>query len=84
MEMILEFESSHQSSPGGLNDLLTTFICSISDYTRTNSETLISCSYRISYHLLTGKSPADIGKIHNIPPIKIQLDLSKKSLARIN
>lgn len=38
MEMILEFESSHQSKPpGGLNDLLTTFICSISDYTRTNS-----------------------------------------------
>lgn len=85
MEMILEFESSHQNKQsGGLNDLLTTFICSISDYIRTNSGN-IDLLFLLNQLLpsLQEKSPADIGKIYNIPSIKIQLDLSK-SLARIN
>lgn len=85
MEMILEFESSHQNKqPGGLNDLLTNFIYSISDYIRTNSGNIdLLFLMNLLLPSLQEKSPADIGEIHNIPPIKIQLNLSK-SLARIN
>ena len=51
-EIILELsrtiilDSSHQSRPPAeLNDPTTSFICSISDGTRADSEELITCSY---------------------------------------
>ena len=75
-EIILEFDHKYQSSQAGeLNDTLTSFICYISDDTRTdsgNSEHL-SILNQVP-HSLQAKSPIDIGKIHSIPPIKIQID----------
>lgn len=68
-EMILEFDSGHQSSLSGeLNDPLTSFICSISDGTRTDSgkrnhPSLPPPLLNQLPHSLRAKSSADIGNI---------------------
>ena len=77
-EIILELDSSHHSRPPELNDPITSFIWSISDSTRADSEELIICSYWLPSLLV--KSLSSIGKIHSAFPIKIQIDLSNSVL----
>lgn len=84
-EIILQLDSSHQSSQSGkLNDPLTYFISSVFDGTTADSG-------HTDHLFLLGqippslwaKSPTDIGKIHSTTPITFLIDPSK-SLSRIN
>ena len=84
-EIILQLDSSHQSSQSGkLNDPLTYFISSVFDGTTADSGH--------TDHLflldqippsLWAKSPTVIGKIHSAHPIKIQIN-TPKFLSRMN
>ena len=78
-EIILEFDSSHQSHPPGeLNYPLTSFICSVSESIRAYSRNTDHLSLLNQLpSLFWAKSPTDVGKIHSAPPIKIHTDPSK-------
>ena len=70
---ILVFDSSHESiQPGGLNDPLTPFVCSVSDSTRPDSR---NTGYLSPLNQLPSplwaKSPINDDKIHSSPSIKI-------------
>ena len=57
---------------------MTSFLCFVSDSTRTDSENTDHLSLLNPLpSSLWAKSPTDIGKIHSAPPIKIQIDLLK-------
>ena len=64
-EMILEFDSSHQSNPPHeLNDALTSFISSVSHSTRADSgSTLSLVPVESATTLLMDKYQTDVGKI---------------------
>ena len=84
-EVILEIDSSHQSSsPGELNYCLKYFICLVSGGTRIDSENTdyLSLLNRSPVSLLA-KPSTDDGKSHSPSPIKIQID-PLKSLPGIN
>ena len=78
-EIVLKFDSRHQNSqPGELNDPLTSFICSVSNGSGTDSGNTDHLSLLNQLPLsLWANSPIGIGKIHSVPPIKIQRDPSK-------
>ena len=64
--------------------ILCNLICFISDGTRDDSGSINHLSLLNQLPpSLWAKSPTDIGKIHSTPPIKIQIDPSKR-LPRIN
>lgn len=80
-----EFDSSHQISQSGeLNNPWTTFICSISDGTivKFGSTNHLSLLVQLPSSL-QAKPSIYIGRIHSVPPFKIQI-YPLKPLPRIN
>ena len=66
--------------PHELNDPLTSFICSILDGTRADSENTDNLSLiKSGTTFLKGKISQDIGKIHCVNPITIQIRSLKPS-----
>lgn len=82
-EIILEFDSSNQNSqPGELSDILTSFVCSISDGTRAGDNDHVFLLDQLPSPLWE-KSTTDTGRINTTSPIKIHIYPSKP-LPRIN
>lgn len=76
---MLESDSNYQNGQlGELNGLATSFICSIYDGTVAESE---NTDQLFLLDQMPSSSQAkfstDIGRIHSVPPMKVQIDLSK-------